>query len=102
VEKPFSDYLRSSVELWLRSSDVSEADISPEDLDFVIRNSFDRYFETSGLFGTVDDGLKLLQKLHQLDIDEAACLIDFVADTETVLASLPHLDELRRAWQSLS
>lgn len=100
VEKPFTDYLRSSMELWLRSSDVSEADLSPEDLDFVIRNSFDRYFETSGLFGTVDDGLKLLQTLHQLDIDEAACLIDFVADTETVLASLRHLDELRLAWQS--
>jgi natural product biosynthesis luciferase-like monooxygenase protein len=100
VERPFSDYLRSSVELWLRSSEVSEADINPDDLDFMIHNSFDSYFATSGLFGTVDDGLKLLQALSQVDIDEVACLIDFVSDTETVLASLPYLDELRRIWQN--
>jgi hypothetical protein len=100
VERPFSDYLRSSVELWLRSSEVSEADINPDDLDFLIHNSFDRYFATSGLFGTVDDGLKLLQALRQVDIDEAACLIDFVPDTDKVLASLQYLDELRRTWQN--
>lgn len=76
VEQPFSDYLRSSLELQLRSSGMSAADINPADLDFMIRKSFDRYFVTSGLFGSVDDGLELLQTLRRFDIDEVACLID--------------------------
>jgi natural product biosynthesis luciferase-like monooxygenase protein len=100
VEQPFSDYLRSSLELQMRSRNMGGADISPEDLDFLIRESFDRYFVTSGLFGTVDDGLQLLQTLRKFDVDEVACLIDFVSDTEAVLSSLQHLDELRRAWQN--
>jgi natural product biosynthesis luciferase-like monooxygenase protein len=99
VEKPFGDYLRSSVELQMRSGGLSAADINPADLDFIISKSFDRYFVTSGLFGSVDDGLVSLRALSRLDIDEVACLIDFVPDTEAVLASLPRLDELRRAWQ---
>jgi hypothetical protein len=81
----------------MRSSAASRADIHPGDLDYVIRNSFDRYFETSGLFGTVSDGLKMLQALRPFDIDEVACLIDFVSDTGAVLDSLQHLDELRCA-----
>lgn len=105
VREPFSDYLRSSIGLILRASGdvlpgVNPDDLSPEDVDFLVERSFDRYFDTGGLFGTVEDGLRVLERLTQTGIDEVACLIDFVGDTDAVLTGLEHLARLRTAWHS--
>jgi acyl-CoA synthetase (AMP-forming)/AMP-acid ligase II/predicted RNA methylase/acyl carrier protein len=40
-----------------------------------------------------------VERLRGLGVDELACLIDFGVDTDAVLASLPHLDELRQRSQ---
>jgi len=101
VRKPFSDYLRSSISLIARASGdlmpgVNPEDMDPEDVEFLVARSFDRYFDTGGLFGTVQDGLRTLDTLAEIGVDEVACLIDFVGDTDAVLNSLVHLDELRR------
>jgi natural product biosynthesis luciferase-like monooxygenase protein len=105
VRKPFSDYLRSSIGLIVRASGdilpgVDPDNLSPEDVEFLVERSFDRYFETGGLFGTVDDGLATLESLSTVGVDEVACLIDFVGDTDAVLDGLHHLDQLRQTWQS--
>ncbi|MFF7635957.1 MupA/Atu3671 family FMN-dependent luciferase-like monooxygenase [Kitasatospora sp. NPDC008050] len=104
VHRPFSDYLRSSVGLSSRAGGASADDggdeLDPEDVDFMVEQAFNRYFETSGLFGTVDDALAVVRRLDLIGIDETACLIDFVGDTDAVLGALPYLDELRRAWAS--
>jgi hypothetical protein len=47
------------------------------------------------LFGTPGKCVRLVEKLSELGVDELACLIDFGVDTDSVLASLHHLDELR-------
>jgi natural product biosynthesis luciferase-like monooxygenase protein len=104
VRGPFSDYLRSSIGLIVRASGdilpgVDPDNLSPEDVEFLVERSFDRYFETGGLFGTVDDGLAVLETLSAVGVDEVACLIDFVGDTDVVLDSLRYLDELRGAWE---
>lgn len=105
VRKPFSDYLRSSIGLIVRASGdilpgVDPDKLSPEDVEFLVERSFDRYFDTGGLFGTVDDGLKVLEGLSTIGVDEVACLIDFVPDTDAVLDGLRYLDQLREAWQA--
>jgi natural product biosynthesis luciferase-like monooxygenase protein len=105
VRVPFSDYLRSSIGLIARASGdilpgVDPDNLSPDDIDFLVERSFDRYFDTGGLFGTVDDGKAVLASLSAIGVDEVACLIDFVGDTDAVLDSLRYLDELRVAWQS--
>ncbi|MEU4779462.1 hypothetical protein [Micromonospora sp. NPDC023633] len=64
--------------------------------------SFDRYFDTSGLFGTVADGTRMLERLIDIGVDEVACLIDFVDDTDAALAGLGHLAELRRTWAAMT
>lgn len=104
VRRPFGDYLRSSIGLILRASGdllpgVDPDNLSAEDVDFLVERSFDRYFSTGGLMGTVDDGLAVLHRLDAAGVDEVACLIDFVGDPDTVLAGLPHLDELKRTWE---
>lgn len=103
VHKPFSDYLRSSLGLWARAGgnlpEGADPDrMRPEDLDFLIQHAFDRYFESGGLFGTVQDGLGMLRTLDAIGVDEVACLIDFVPDTGAVLDGLRYLAELKDAW----
>lgn len=70
--------------------------LDPEDLQALLDHAFERYFETSGLFGTPTHCLKLVNQLKRIGVDEIACLIDFGVDIDSVLASLPHLKELSR------
>ncbi|MEU4770358.1 MupA/Atu3671 family FMN-dependent luciferase-like monooxygenase [Actinosynnema sp. NPDC023794] len=104
VHEPFSAYLRSSIGLILRASGdlmpgVAPEDLDPEDVDFLVARSFDRYFDTGGLFGTVEDASRTLEVLAGIGVDEVACLIDFVGDTDAVLGGLEHLARLRERWQ---
>ena len=60
-------------------------------LDF----AFDRYYETSGLFGDVPQCLAMVDRLKAIGVQEIACLIDFGLSTDTVLEHLPHLNIVR-------
>src|SRR5262249_55581590 len=68
----------------------------PEDMQALLDHAFERYFETSGLFGTPTSCLKLVGQLRRIGVDEIACLIDFGVDVDSVLASLHFLEELNR------
>jgi natural product biosynthesis luciferase-like monooxygenase protein len=101
VRAPFSAYLRSSIGLFARAAGaqfpgVDLERLSPADLQFLIDRSFDRYFDTGGLFGTVENGVRIVERLRDLGVDEVACLIDFGVDADRVLGGLQYLDELRR------
>ncbi|MGW3690029.1 MupA/Atu3671 family FMN-dependent luciferase-like monooxygenase [Streptomyces sp. NPDC005125] len=101
VREPFSDYLRSSVDLIVKAAsgllppglDVNQ--LPQRDQDFLIAHAFNRYFTTSGLFGTVENGVEVVNGLRAIGVDEVACLIDFGVPHDEVLRSLDHLDELR-------
>ncbi|GAB3892854.1 LLM class flavin-dependent oxidoreductase [Kibdelosporangium lantanae] len=101
VRGPFSDYLRSSMDLIMRTSASTEPGgfdlnrLSAADKEFLVERAFDRYFSAAGLFGTVEDGASTLRRLAALGVDEVACLIDFGVAQERVLQSLKHLGELR-------
>jgi natural product biosynthesis luciferase-like monooxygenase protein len=103
VRGPFSQYLRGSVDLVRTLSEEARTASrliqgeAPrgEDLDAVVDAAFERYFTTAGLFGTPDDCLDTVERLKGVGVDEIGCLIDFGVDTDEVLASLRHLDEVR-------
>jgi natural product biosynthesis luciferase-like monooxygenase protein len=97
VRGPFSAYLRSSVDLWLaRRPGQNIADFTDEELEDLVSYAFDRYFETSGLFGTPSTCLQMINRLQAIGVDEVACLIDFGLDCDAVLSSLHDLDTLRQ------
>lgn len=115
VRKPMTDYLRSSVGLvkaaawhWPviqqraektgknRMELFESEDLSEEDMEALLAFAFDRYFETSGLFGTPETCLEMVNKLKTIDVDEIACLIDFGVPSEMVLKHLEHLNQLKQ------
>jgi natural product biosynthesis luciferase-like monooxygenase protein len=114
VRGPFLEYLRTSTDLinkarweltaFAKADDrttpggatMNLDDLAPEDMAAILDHAFERYFASAGLFGTAESCLATVDRLRGLDVDEIACLIDFGVDTDSVLASLPHLDELRR------
>jgi natural product biosynthesis luciferase-like monooxygenase protein len=102
VRQPFSDYLRSSMDLIARDPAAADpggfdpARMSDADRDFLVERSFHRYFDTAGLFGTVDDGMTVVRRMASIGVDEIACLIDFGVPEDRVLSALSHLGELRQ------
>jgi natural product biosynthesis luciferase-like monooxygenase protein len=111
VRAPLIEYLRSSADLikgyaWAFSGfkqnagskeDVNFSTLSKEDLEPILEHAFERYFETSGLFGTPESCVKIIERLRANDVDEVACLIDFGVNPDLVLEHLHHLDALRQA-----
>lgn len=100
AREPFADYLRSSADLILRGAasqlppglDLSR--LPERDKQFLVGRAVDRYLSTSGLFGTVDDGLAVVDRFAAIGVDEIACLIDFGVPNTEVLCSLEHLGDL--------
>ena len=68
-----------------------------DELDSLLDFAFERYFETSGLFGSVAEAAAMIDKCKSYGIDEVACLIDFGVDDQSVLDHLPYLAEVLRA-----
>jgi natural product biosynthesis luciferase-like monooxygenase protein len=102
VREPLSAYLKTSFGL-LRSLAESAGlkqdprQLSPAELDLLVARAYRRYVDAgAGLIGTPDSCAATVERLRQLGVDEVACLIDFGVAAEQVLASLTHLDELRR------
>jgi FkbM family methyltransferase len=103
VQKPLCRYLASSLDLarnLLRSvgHDVA-AELAADDLEALLEYAFDRYYQTSGLFGTPESCLPMIERLKLAGVDEVACLLDFGIDVEAVISNLIYLDELRELSQ---
>jgi acyl-CoA synthetase (AMP-forming)/AMP-acid ligase II/acyl carrier protein len=113
VREPMKNYLRSSVGLIKnvvssfpafrhRSKDTATdpnsyfQNLSAKDMEALLDHAFERYFETSGLFGTPATCVDLIQRLKAIGVNEIACLVDFGVDPDAVLENLPHLNALRQ------
>ncbi len=113
VRQPMKDYLASAMALvvgfaWSfpafnrpggpdsKPEDVDLASLSEDETDAILEFAFERYFETSGLFGTPETCLDMIDRCKAADIDEIASLIDFGVPIEQVLSALPMLDEVRK------
>jgi natural product biosynthesis luciferase-like monooxygenase protein/non-ribosomal peptide synthase protein (TIGR01720 family) len=104
VRGPFSAYLRDSVDLMAnlaRSLGLGKAleMFDEDDMQALVAHAFERYSQTSGLFGSVTEGLAMTRRLAAMGVDELACLIDFGVENEAVLRGLQHLSELKRRFE---
>ncbi len=118
AREPMKDYLRSAAGLikqyaWAfpafkKPKGVSNpfqldlGSISDDELEGILDFAFLRYFEDSGLFGTVEDCLHRVEELKRIGVDEIACLIDYGISVDQVMDGLkPLADVLRRSNQDV-
>lgn len=110
AREPMKGYLRSAAALikqyaWAfpafkkpigagSAMDIDLTTLSAEEMDAILDFAFERYFEDSGLFGTVEDALARVAELKTIGVDEIACLIDFGVDSDVVMAHLAPLAEV--------
>lgn len=112
AREPMKDYLRSAAGLikqyaWAfpafkkpegvkNAFELNLGDLSEDDLEGILDFAFERYFNESGLFGTIDDALARVEQLTAIGVSEIACLIDYGIETDQVLAGLRPLAEVVR------
>jgi len=104
---PMKDYLRSAAGLikqyaWAFPAfkkpkgvtnpfEIDLSGLSDEEMEGILDFAFERYFEDSGFFGTVEDGIARAEQLRAIGVSEIACLIEYGIDKDTVLDSLPRI-----------
>jgi natural product biosynthesis luciferase-like monooxygenase protein len=112
AREPMKNYLRSAAALikqyaWAfpafkkpqgvaNPMDIDLGSLAPDELEAILDFAFQRYFDDSGLFGTVEDAVKRVEELKTIDIDEVACLIDYGIPTAVVLEGLKPVAEVLR------
>jgi natural product biosynthesis luciferase-like monooxygenase protein len=112
AREPMKDYLRSAAGLikqyaWAfpafkkpvgveNPMQIDLQTLSDEENEAILDFAFKRYFEDSGLFGTVDDCLARVESLKKIGVTEVACLIDYGIATEQVMEGLYPLAEVLR------
>lgn len=114
VREPMKQYLKSSVDLLRRASWSSptfmqkaettgmtpqevfeKEELSEEETEALLDHAFERYYRTSGLFGTPESCQELVRDIARMGVDEIACLIDFGVDTDLVLKHLTYINDLK-------
>jgi natural product biosynthesis luciferase-like monooxygenase protein/FkbM family methyltransferase len=99
AREPFKDYLRNSLGLLRQMTaaeghDVDLSRLGEDELDAVLGHFADRFSGESGLIGTPAECRAMLDRVRELDVDDAACLVDFGVDPDAVLEGLPLLADL--------
>jgi natural product biosynthesis luciferase-like monooxygenase protein len=80
--------------------DIDLRTLSQDEVNGILDYAFNRYFEDSGLFGTVEDCLRRVEHLKTIGVTEVACLIDYGIATQQVLEGLyPLAEVVKRANQ---
>jgi natural product biosynthesis luciferase-like monooxygenase protein len=103
VREPLQNYLASSLALVSTSTVGGGQEAAPKreaHVRFLVERAFDRYFQERGLFGTVDDGLRMVRRLAAIGVDEVACLIDFGVACDDVLDGLEYIARLKDAMST--
>lgn len=110
---PMKDYLRSAAGLikqyaWAfpafkrpqGASNPFEVDLgslAEDELEAILDFAFERYFEDSGLFGTIEDALARIEQVKRIGVTEVACLIDYGIPVHQVLEGLRPLAQVLKA-----
>ncbi|RKH35462.1 amino acid adenylation domain-containing protein [Corallococcus praedator] len=104
VREPLLRYFRSSVDVFanLVASQGLQVDVrglTPEDVEVMLAQGVEHYIREGGLFGSVEDCARVVERVRSLDVDEIACLVDFGVELEPMMSSLRLLDVLRKRSQ---
>ena len=112
AREPMKDYLRSAAGLikqyaWAfpafkkpegvdNPMQLDLGSLNEEELEGILDFAFERYFNDSGLFGTIEDALERVAEVKDIGVTEVACLIDYGIDVDHIMEGLKPLAEVVR------
>jgi len=107
AREPMKDYLRAAAGLikqyaWAfpafkkpkgvaNPMQIDLGSLDEDEMDGILEFAFERYFNDSGLFGTVEDAISRIKEVKAIGVTEVACLIDYGIDVNLVLEGLKPL-----------
>ncbi len=97
IESPFKAYIKSSLNAHIQTleeSSVMNEGVSEPEKTKILDYAYQRYVKTAAIFGTVDDGRKVVDEAMAIGVNEIACLVDFGVDYALVKESLTYLEQL--------
>lgn len=97
VEVSFKSYIRSALEAHVKAAADARHEgvrLTEDERKKMTEYAYQRYFKTAAVFGTVDDGLSVVEEAIGIGVDEIACVVDFGVDYSIVRESLGYLKEL--------
>ncbi|AKJ03530.1 Malonyl CoA-acyl carrier protein transacylase [Archangium gephyra] len=106
VREPLKKYFRSSVDIFgnlMASQGLQVEDVrglTEQDMDALLGQGVEHSLRDGGIFGSVEDGERVIEHVRTLDVDEIACLVDFGVGLEDTMSSLRLLDVLRQRVQA--
>ncbi len=103
VERPFIEYLKSSIgvsKISLEEAGVNESELTEDARESILKSAFKRYYKTSALIGTVSSCSRMLSDLKAIGVNEVACLVDFGVDEKMVLDNLVNLNRLKTLFSA--
>jgi acyl carrier protein len=110
VRGPMKSYLASSVSLikhfaWTfpafkrpaggKMADIDLTTLTEAETDAILEHAFERYFETSGMMGTPETCMRMVERAKAAGIDEIGCMIDFGVHKDAALEGLKLLNVVR-------
>lgn len=102
VEKPFKEYVKSAFEAHARSvvhpGMKGMAEVGEKEKEKILGYAYERYFKTAALFGTIEEGRKIVEEAIRIGVDEIACLMDFGVDYSLVKDSLSYLKQMTSGY----
>ncbi|MDU8910812.1 MupA/Atu3671 family FMN-dependent luciferase-like monooxygenase [Aestuariicoccus sp. MJ-SS9] len=110
AREPMKDYLRSAAGLikqyaWAfpafkkpegvkNAFELDLGSLEADELEGILDFAFERYFNDSGMFGTIEDALARVEELKRIGVGEVACLIDYGIAPDLVLEGLTPLAQV--------
>ncbi|MBW4689758.1 MAG: LLM class flavin-dependent oxidoreductase [Komarekiella atlantica HA4396-MV6] len=104
IRIPYCKYLKSNSHIFLqgvaqaRGYNVELAKLSEKDLDNLVNFIFERFASTSGLIGTPETCLELIEQLDSVGVSEIVSLLDFGQAEDIIINNLPYLNQLREKY----
>ncbi len=102
VSAPLLRYIRKSLRTHLDGGAVNVGQqMSEREIDKMAGFSFERYFTSAALFGTISDAERVISSAQSAGVGEIACLLDYGLTKDEIRAGLPHLSSLQRLHNQL-
>lgn len=98
-EKPFKEYLGSSIQLMEPLAKQAGLDIHTQ-LEDLIEIAYQKFSKENTLIGSPESCQKMLHLIQQIGVTEVACLVDFGVESEKVLSGLRYINKAKDLYHS--